>query len=99
MFVIVNLEPENLPGTEAEWIPICVRDNLRLNLREFLGMSLITDTETESMLKNGKAQDKAEYALFTKVKKTSGGYSVNAEFKGNDGTVKTNVSSDEYPSA
>ena len=88
-----------MPGTEAEWIPICVRDNLRLNLREFLGMSLITDTETESMLKNGKAQDKAEYALFTKVKKTSGGYSVNAEFKGNDGTVKTNVSSDEYPSA
>ena len=99
VFVIVNLEPENLPGTEAEWIPICVRDNLRLNLRECLRMSLITNTEAESMFKNGKAQDKAEYALFTKVKKTSGGYSINAEFKGSDGTVKANVSSDEYPSA
>ncbi|WP_288568147.1 SUMF1/EgtB/PvdO family nonheme iron enzyme [uncultured Treponema sp.] len=99
VFVIVNLEPENLPGAEAEWIPICVRDNLRLNLRECLRMSLITNTEAESMFKNGKAQDKAEYALFTKVKKTSGGYSINAEFKGSDGTVKANVSSDEYPSA
>lgn len=99
VFVIVNLEPENLPGTEAEWIPICVRDNLRLNLRECLRMSLITNTEAESMFKNGKAQDKAEYALFTKVKKTSGGYSINAEFKGSDGSVKANVSSAEYPSA
>ena len=99
VFVIVNLEPENLSGSEAEWIPVCVRDNLRLNLRECLRMSLITDTEAESMLKNGEAQDKAEYALFTKIKKTSGGYSINAEFKGIDGTVKANVSSDEYPSA
>lgn len=99
VFVIVNLEPENLPGTEAEWIPICVRDNLRLNLRECLRMSLITDTEVEAMFKNGKAQDKAEYALFTKIKKTGGGYSINAEFKGSDGTVNANVSSDEYPSA
>lgn len=99
VFVIVNLEPENLPEAEAEWIPVCVRDNLRLNLRECLGMSLITDTETESMFKNGKTQDKAEYALFTKVKKTSGGYSLNAEFKGSNGTVKANVTSAEYPSA
>ena len=99
VFVIVNLEPENLPGAEADWIPVCVRDNLRLNLRECLRMSLITNTEAESMFKNGKAQDKAEYALFTKVKKTSGGYSINTEFKGSDGTVKANVTSAEYPSA
>lgn len=57
---IVFPETENLPGTEASWLPGQIQDKIKSNFQEFLDMKTVVDSASESSLKKIQAESENE---------------------------------------